>query len=55
MPGASDAAAKSWSGFGSANGSPFIGKAEMTSDAAGQSKILEDFRHKYWQTSVLGR
>jgi hypothetical protein len=36
-----DAAARSWSGFGSANGSAFIGKAEMTSDAAGQSKILE--------------
>ena len=55
MPGASDAAARSWSGFGSANGSAFIGKAEMTSDAAGQSKILEDFRQKYWQTPVLAR
>jgi hypothetical protein len=55
MPGASDAAARSWSGFGWANGSAFIGKAEMTSDAAGQSKILEDFRQKYWQTPVLAR
>ena len=27
MPGASDAAARSWSGFGSANGSAFIRKA----------------------------
>ena len=42
MPGASDAAARSWSGFGSANGSAFIGKAEMTSDAAGQSKMPEE-------------
>jgi general stress protein 26 len=40
--------------IGSASGPAFVGKAEITSDAAVQSKILEDFRQKYWQNRVLG-
>src|ERR1700676_1480862 len=40
--------------IGSANGPAFFRQAEITSDAAVQSKILEDFRQKYWQNRVLG-
>jgi general stress protein 26 len=40
--------------IGAANGPAFIGKAEITSDAAVQKKILDDFRKKYWQNRVLG-
>ncbi len=40
--------------IGAANGPAFIGKAEITSDAAVWNKILDDFRHKYWLNRVLG-
>ncbi len=40
--------------IGAANGPAFIGKAEITSDAAVQKKILDDFREKYWLNRVLG-
>jgi hypothetical protein len=40
--------------IGSACGPAFIGKAEITSDAVVQNKILEDFRRKYWQNRILG-
>jgi general stress protein 26 len=40
--------------IGTAGGPAFIGKAEITSDAAVQKKILDDFREKYWQNRVLG-
>ena len=40
--------------IGAANGPAFIGKAEITSDAAVQKKILDDFRKKYWQNRVMG-
>ena len=40
--------------IGSADGPAFIGKAEITSDAAVQKKILDDFVGKYWQNRVLG-
>jgi general stress protein 26 len=38
----------------SADGPAFIGKAEITNDAAVVNKILTDFRNKYWQNRVLG-
>jgi len=40
--------------FGTADGPAFIGKAEITSDAAVQKKILDGFREKYWLNCVLG-
>jgi general stress protein 26 len=40
--------------IGTANGPAFIGKAEITSDAAVQKKILDGFREKYWLNRVLG-
>jgi general stress protein 26 len=40
--------------IGSADGPAFIGKAEITNDAAVVNKILTDFRNKYWQNRVLG-
>jgi general stress protein 26 len=40
--------------IGSANGPAFIGKAEITADAAVQQKVLDDFSHKYWQNRLLG-
>jgi general stress protein 26 len=39
---------------GKADGPAFIGKAEITSDAAIQNKILKDYREKYWQNRVMG-
>ncbi len=39
--------------IGAADGPAFIGKAEITSDAAMQKKILDDFVEKYWQNRVL--
>jgi len=40
--------------IGKADGPAFIGKAEITSDATIQDKILKDFREKYWQNRVMG-
>ena len=40
--------------IGTADGPSFIGKAEITNDAAVVNKILTDFRDKYWQNRVLG-
>ena len=40
--------------IGTADGPAFVGKAEITSDAAVVNKILTDFRNKYWQNRVLG-
>ncbi len=40
--------------IGAANGPAFIGKAEITSDAAVQEKILTDMREKYWENRVMG-
>jgi hypothetical protein len=40
--------------MGAADGPAYIGKAEITSDAALQKKILDDFRAKYWQNRMLG-
>jgi general stress protein 26 len=40
--------------IGKADGPALIGKAEITSDAAVQDKILKDFREKYWQNRVMG-
>jgi general stress protein 26 len=40
--------------IGSADGPAFIGKAEITNDAAVVNKILTDFSNKYWQNRVLG-
>jgi general stress protein 26 len=40
--------------IGAANGPAFIGKAQITSDATVQKKILNDFRKKYWQNRVMG-
>ncbi len=40
--------------IGSAGGPAFIGKVEITSDAAVRKKILDDFRGKYWQNRLLG-
>jgi general stress protein 26 len=40
--------------IGAADGPAFIGKAEITSDAAVQKKILDDFVEKYWQNRLLG-
>ncbi len=40
--------------IGSAAGPAFIGRAEITSDAAVQNKILDDFRQKYLENRVMG-
>jgi general stress protein 26 len=40
--------------IGSADGPAFIGKAEITHDAATVNKILADFHNKYWQNRVMG-
>lgn len=40
--------------IGSATGPAFIGKAEITKDAATVSKILADFHNKYWENRVMG-
>ena len=40
--------------IGKADGPAFIGRAEITSDAALIDKILKDFRAKYWQNRVMG-
>ena len=40
--------------IGKEDGPAFIGKAEITSDAAIQDKILKDFREKYWRNRVMG-
>jgi hypothetical protein len=40
--------------IGAADGPAFIGKAEITTDAAVQKKILDDYREKYWLNRVLG-
>jgi hypothetical protein len=40
--------------IGAATGPAFIGKAEITSEAAIQTKILEDFRQKYYANRLLG-
>jgi general stress protein 26 len=40
--------------IGSANGPAFIGKAEITNDAATVNQILTDFHNKYWQNRVMG-
>src|SRR5258708_5201538 len=40
--------------IGSATGRAFIGRAEITSDAAVQNKILDDFRQKYLENPVMG-
>jgi hypothetical protein len=36
------------------SGPAFIGKAEISNDAAVQNKILNDFRQKYLKNRVLG-
>ena len=40
--------------IGSATGPAFIGRAEITDDAAVQRKILDDFRQKYLENCVMG-
>jgi general stress protein 26 len=40
--------------IGAANGPALIGKAEISSDAAVQQKILTDMREKYWENRVMG-
>jgi hypothetical protein len=40
--------------IGSSGGPAFIGKAVITSDAAVQKKILDDFQAKYLQNRMLG-
>jgi general stress protein 26 len=40
--------------IGTANGPAFIGKAEITADAAVQQKILTDMHEKYWENRVMG-
>jgi hypothetical protein len=40
--------------IGVADGPAFIGKAEITSDAATVNKILTDFRSKYWENRMMG-
>jgi general stress protein 26 len=40
--------------IGTAGGPAFIGKAEITNDAAVQEKILNDYRDKYWLNRVFG-
>src|ERR1700674_594704 len=40
--------------IGSADGPAFIGKAEITNDAATVNQILTDFHNKYWQNRVMG-
>jgi len=40
--------------IGSATGPAFIGKAEITSDAAIRSKILDDFHKKYFANRMFG-
>jgi general stress protein 26 len=40
--------------IGTAEGPAFIGKAEITSDAAVVQKILTDMHEKYWENRVMG-
>lgn len=40
--------------IGAANGPAFIGTARITSDAAVQQKILDDYAKKYWLNRVFG-
>ena len=40
--------------IGAADGPAFIGKAEITIDAAVQQKILDDYKAKYWLNRVFG-
>jgi general stress protein 26 len=40
--------------IGTAGGPAFIGKAEITSDAGVQQKILADMHEKYWENRVMG-
>jgi hypothetical protein len=40
--------------IGAASGPAFIGQAEITSDAAIQTRILDDFRKKYLANRLLG-
>ncbi len=40
--------------IGAATGPAFIGKAEITPDAAVQEKILTDMHEKYWENRVMG-
>jgi len=40
--------------IGKPSGPAFIGRAEITNDAALQNKILADFRQKYLQNRLLG-
>lgn len=40
--------------IGKADGPAFIGKAEITSDAGVEEKILTDMRAKYWENRVMG-
>ena len=40
--------------IGSPNGPAFIGKAEITNDAATVNQVLTDFHNKYWQNRVMG-
>jgi len=40
--------------IGTATGPAFIGKAEITQDAATIEKMLTDFHNKYWQNRVMG-
>ncbi len=40
--------------IGSATGPAFVGKAEITSDAAIRNKILDDFRKKYLRNRLFG-
>ena len=40
--------------IGTASGPAFIGKAEITPDAAVVQKILTDMHDKYWENRVMG-
>jgi general stress protein 26 len=40
--------------IGKADGPAFIGKAEISHEAAIRDKILTDFRQKYWQNRLMG-
>jgi general stress protein 26 len=40
--------------IGKADGPAFIGKAEITSDAAVEDKILKDYREKYFANRMMG-
>jgi general stress protein 26 len=40
--------------IGKEDGPAFIGKAEITSDATVEDKILKDFHDKYWRNRVMG-